>query len=370
MDNLLEILKIVEGGLKGDRTTVAAYASQLADKLEKDGEKKAAARIRRAASGPALQSLEPAKLAEKPRLPVDAESRLSLAHEDLPALDNTLVLLEPDTEKSVQEFLRYIRKASQLLKHGVSFSPTLLVHGPPGCGKTQLARSVAATLQLPLLTARLDSMVSSFLGSTAKNIRNLFDHAQSRPCVLFLDEFDAIAKLRDDQHEQGELKRVVVSLLQNIDFLDSGTILLAATNHPHLLDPAVWRRFAYKLEIGLPSAPIRAQMFSYFLGDLVNRKQVPIFASASEPLSGSMVREACDGAARDAVLEGQSRVSTTNVLKRILTCQHISTSPNGNSDECIRKARAVSSKAFTYERLSAIYGRSTGYISNLLTKEG
>ena len=105
MDNLLEILKIVEGGLKGDRTTVAAYASQLADKLEKDGEKKAAARIRRAASGPALQSLEPAKLAEKPRLPVDAESRLSLAHEDLPALDNTLVLLEPDTEKSVQERL-------------------------------------------------------------------------------------------------------------------------------------------------------------------------------------------------------------------------------------------------------------------------
>ncbi len=370
MENLLEILKIIEGGLKGDRTTVAAYTGQLADKLEKAGEKKAAARVRRATSSPTLQSLEPAKLAEQRRLPVDAESRLSLAHEEFPALDETLVFLDPDTEESTQEFLRYIRNASQLLEHGVPFSPTLLLHGPPGCGKTQSARFIAASLQLPLLTARLDSMVSSFLGSTAKNIRNLFDHAQSRPCVLFLDEFDAIAKLRDDQHEQGELKRVVVSLLQNIDLLDSGTILLAATNHSHLLDPAVWRRFAYKLEIGLPSSQIRARMFSYFLGGLVDPKQVPVLASASEALSGSMLRESCDGAARDAVLDGQSGVSTTNLLRRILTCQGIATSPNGNSDECIRKARAVSPKAFTYKRLSEIYGRSTGYISNLLTKEG
>ncbi len=370
MEHLLEILKIVEGGLASDRNTVAAYTQQLADKLSMDGEKKAAARLRRAVSGPAVQSLTTAKLMEKPRLPVDPESRLSLAHEERLAPDDTLVFMEAGTDESVKEFIRYVRSASELMKHGVNFSPTLLLYGPPGCGKTQLARFIAASLDFPLLTARLDSMVSSFLGSTAKNIRNLFDHAKSRPCVLFLDEFDAIAKLRDDQHEQGELKRVVVSLLQNIDLLDTGTILFAATNHPHLLDPAVWRRFTYKLEMGLPSAEIRAKMFTYFLRDLVEPKQVAIFAPASETLSGSMIREACDGASRDAVLDGKSKVSTTNLLKRLLACHKIPTSANGNVDECIRTARAVSPKAFTYKRLCKIYGRSTGYISNLFAKKG
>src|SRR4029077_10470965 len=108
--------------------------------------------------------------------------------------------------------------------------PSLLIYGPPGCGKTQLARHVAEELHLPLLTARVDTIVSSYLGNTSKNIRSLFEHAMARPCVLFLDEFDAIAKLRDDQHELGELKRVVISLLQNIDALDSSITLIPATD--------------------------------------------------------------------------------------------------------------------------------------------
>jgi SpoVK/Ycf46/Vps4 family AAA+-type ATPase len=103
-------------------------------------------------------------------------------------------------------------------------------------------------------------LISSYLGSTSKNIRSLLEYAQSEPCVLFLDEFDSIAKARDDRNEIGELKRVVVSLLQNIDNLED-TILIAATNHVHLLDPAIGRRFHYKIELLPPEMTERKKIF-------------------------------------------------------------------------------------------------------------
>ena len=96
-----------------------------------------------------------------------------------------------------------------------------MLYGVPGCGKSTVAKYIAQQIGLPLVIARLDALVSSLLGSTSKNIRKVFDFADSRPCILFLDEFDAIAKARDDQHELGELKRVINSLLQNIDSLSS-----------------------------------------------------------------------------------------------------------------------------------------------------
>lgn len=113
------------------------------------------------------------------------------------------------------------------------------MYSPPGCGKTSAARYLASELKLPLITAWHDTLISSLLGNTAKNIHHIFEYAKKQPCILFLDEFDAIAKARDDAHEMGELKRVVNSLLQNIDdFLQEG-ILIAATNHAKMLDTAV-----------------------------------------------------------------------------------------------------------------------------------
>src|SRR5438477_8302827 len=120
----------------------------------------------------------------------------------------------------------------------------MLIHGPPGTGKTQTARWITGQLSLPLLTVRCDTLVSSLLGQTSKNLRRVFEHAVQRPCVLFLDEFDALASARGNERDVGELQRVVISLLQNVDALPDNTILIAATNHEQLLDPAVWRRFA------------------------------------------------------------------------------------------------------------------------------
>ena len=157
---------------------------------------------------------------------MDQESRLALADEELIRPGYAVVFVSPDVTASLNEFIRFVVASDCLISQGVGVSPSMLLYGPPGCGKTELARYVASQLGLPQLTARSDSLISSFLGSTAKNLRVLFEHAMARPCVLFLDEFDALAKARDDKNELGELKRVVVSLLQNIDALASKTVLL------------------------------------------------------------------------------------------------------------------------------------------------
>jgi SpoVK/Ycf46/Vps4 family AAA+-type ATPase len=140
----------------------------------------------------------------------------------------------------------------------------------------------------------LDGLISSFLGNTAKNIRALFEFASKRPCVLFLDEFDAIAKLRGDTQELGELKRVVNSFIQNLDALGPQSIVLAATNHKELLDSAVWRRFGYRLELGFPSADLRRSMWTEFLKPAqFSERDLDLIVDLSEGYTGSDIQQVC-----------------------------------------------------------------------------
>ena len=128
----------------------------------------------------------------------------------------------------------------------------ILLVGPPGTGKTTLAEAIAEAIAVPLFVVRYESMIGSYLGETAARLKRVFDYARTTPCVLFFDEFDAIGKERGDTHETGEIKRVVTSLLMQIDELPSYTIVAAATNHPELLDRAAWRRFQIRLDLPLP----------------------------------------------------------------------------------------------------------------------
>jgi AAA+ superfamily predicted ATPase len=137
-------------------------------------------------------------------------------------------------------------------------------------------------------------LISSFLGSTSKNIRALFDFAAKTPCVLFLDEFDAIAKLRGDSQELGELKRVVNSFIQNLDTLGNQSIVVAATNHQELLDSAIWRRFSYRLSLDFPTAEMRRMMWAEFSAELgFTTRELELLVDLSEGFSGSDIREVC-----------------------------------------------------------------------------
>jgi SpoVK/Ycf46/Vps4 family AAA+-type ATPase len=368
MEYLTELLNLVEAATAGDRKKGTAYAELLAEKLEASGEAKAAARIRRAITSSAKTSSVTAAgaAAVQERLPVDSESRLSLADESLVQPGDVEVFLSARVGEQVEEFLRYVKAADRLVEEGVGVAPSLLMWGPPGCGKTELAKFIAGQVKLPLLTARIDSLISSFLGSTSKNLRMLFEHASSRPCVLFLDEFDAIAKLRDDRQELGELKRVVVSLLQNIDVVHGETILLAATNHEHLLDPAIWRRFSYRVHIESPDSEARRKMFARFLGEPVEARSLARYAAASEGLSGSDIRQICESARRAAIIDRLKHVPESDILRRLLlrTLDGEGFTPA----ELIAKAKERLPGVFTHRVLAAILGMSPGNITHILKK--
>lgn len=289
-----ELFRIVNGALRLDIDKVRNYTAFLADKLEKEGDKVSASRLRKMLAETDHQ-LRPADVGFVRTLPVDAESRFALIERvNLKALDEPPVVLSQEQWDVVNEFLSIAKSHAQVEEQGIAGSISLLMCGPPGTGKSRLARHIARELELELYVARLDGLISSFLGSTSKNIRALFDFAATTPCVLFLDEFDAIAKLRGDSQELGELKRVVNSFIQNLDALGPHSIVLAATNHQELLDSAVWRRFGYRLELAFPAPDIRAQMWSQFLEALdFDDRDVALLVDLSDGFSGSDIEEVC-----------------------------------------------------------------------------
>lgn len=298
---LSELFRIIEGAVRQDGVKVKNYAALLADKLESDGDESSALRLRKLISDRATQ-LHPARLQQASPPPVDSESRFPLLERmDIPASVERHLLT--DAQRAfVEDFLSVVKSRGELEKRGVKAGTNLLLYGPPGCGKSHLAAYIARQVALPMYVARLDGLISSFLGSTAKNIRSVFEFASRTPCVLLLDEFDAIAKLRDDQQELGELKRVVNSFIQNLDSLGRDVIVIAATNHEQLLDPAVWRRFHYLFHIGPPSLEQREAFWELFSVDLNWRaKDLKALADLSEGFSVAAIESAATRVRQQAV---------------------------------------------------------------------
>lgn len=188
-------------------------------------------------------------------LPEKLQLLLRETHPDRRIAD---LVLPKDMVRELRELLVEIRETPLLRSHSLEPRHTVLLVGPPGTGKTSLAAALAAELDLPFLTVRYEGLVGSFLGETAGRLQDVVDYASRTPCVLFFDEFDSVGKERSDAQETGEIKRVVSSLLLQMDALPSHCIIVCATNHPELLDRAVWRRFEVRIELPKPgSAELR-----------------------------------------------------------------------------------------------------------------
>ena len=189
---------------------------------------------------------------------------LNLFYEISPTRKLEDLLLPEIVSDACKELFEEHRRADLLRAHNLEPRNRVLLAGPPGNGKTSLADVIATELAIPLMFVRYESVIASYLGETALRLSKLFELVRQRKCVLFFDEFDVVGKERGDIHETGEIKRVVSSLLLQIDDLPSHVIVVVATNHSELLDRAVWRRFQVRLELQPPSQELAREWFVRF----------------------------------------------------------------------------------------------------------
>ncbi|WP_426131683.1 AAA family ATPase [Pararhizobium sp. PWRC1-1] len=177
------------------------------------------------------------------------------------------LVLPREIGDDIRDFVAEYSDLTLLRSHGLEPRHKVLLVGPPGTGKTSLAEVLASELKLPFLVVRYDGLIASYLGETATRLRKLTDFISQKPCLVFFDEFDTVGKERGDTQETGEIKRVVSSLLLQMDSIPSHCVVVCATNHPELLDRAVWRRFELRLEVPLPGRPEIAEWFRRLLKD-------------------------------------------------------------------------------------------------------
>ena len=244
------------------------------------------------------------------------------------------LVLTDAARRACEELIEEQHRASVLRTHSLEPRHRVLLVGPPGNGKTSLAEAIAEALSATFFVVRYEALIGSFLGETASRLRRVFDYARTTPCVLFFDEFDALGKERGDVHETGEIKRVVSSLLMQVDDLPSYTVIVAATNHAELLDRATWRRFQVRLTL---NAPTRGDLTAYVarfaksLDEPLGRTPATI-ARRLGAVSYAEAEEFCRDVRRRFVLAMGEKTLAAIVAERLtLWRDRLRASPDGDS---------------------------------------
>lgn len=242
-------------------------------------------------------------------VPKDRERGFPLVDISEFSFDWERLIVPAKTKQMLQRIAEEHRRREVLAAGGLKPKQRILFYGPPGCGKTLAAKTVAGVLGYPLVTVRFDAVVSSYLGETAANLRRVFDFITRGQWVVLFDEFDAIGKDRDNPFEHGELKRVVNTLLQLMDAFRGESLLVAATNHEGLLDDALWRRFEAIVPFGMPSEQDRILLFRLFLRGMDSSPlDLRSIGRRMKGATGSDIELVCVEAARSALLAGRDTV--------------------------------------------------------------
>ena len=199
------------------------------------------------------------------------------------------VVLDENTRESFVQLIKEHHYIEELSRYGLPVNNKILLHGSSGCGKTMTAKAIAQALGKKILILNLSNIVCSRIGETSQNIKQVFDKAARDKAVLFLDEFDQIGKARgDDEKDVGEMRRLVNTLIQLIDYLPEQSLLIAATNHLEIIDTALLRRFQLKVEYRLPAPNILDEYYDGLLARFpkhlsnIERKYNISFAEAKD----------------------------------------------------------------------------------------
>jgi MoxR-like ATPase len=392
MQHLPIVKSIIRVALGNESPALRHQVERLVTALQDEGDTRAANAIKRllTAEGKTV-ALAPAKITTSAALarrhvaepltpgvpvPVDKETSAPLATVVFP--EETFVelpLFPENVQANISALLDEWTNADRIAEAGMRAALSCLIYGPPGTGKTTLALWMARTLGMPAVVARLDGLISSFLGTTARNLGTLFAFANRYNCVLILDEFDAIAKVRDDPNEVGEIKRVVNALLQNMDARDGRGIVIGITNHEALLDPAIWRRFEVQLAVPLPQMDQRRAIAHRLLDsdDSAAEAEALLLSWVSEGLSGAelatMVMKyrkrrllSDDGELTPVTAVGQLAESTSNNVDRARASSLLA------DEHAVAQQLYASGAGFSQGDLAVLLKKSTRTIGRRLSE--
>jgi hypothetical protein len=328
VDNFDVVLALARTALGGNREAILHQMQRLIERLDSEGATSEAKSLKLLANKTnRAQAIDPVdftmssveagleRLGLRTALPVDRDTGAPLCEVAFPAPLRP-PLLADSAMRAVDGLREEWVNRARLASAGLPASRSVLLFGPPGTGKTSLAMYLASELGLPAVVARLDGLVSSLLGNTARNLASLFDFCNRYETVLILDEFDAVAKVRDDPNEVGEIKRVVNALLQNLDRRLAFGLTIGITNHETLLDVAIWRRFEHQIYLGLPDGDIRTEIARSVLVHLSDPEPLSkAVAWASSGTSGADTRTLALAAMKTYVLAEENSLSQIDVLR-------------------------------------------------------
>jgi hypothetical protein len=389
MDHFAIIQALCRAAMASPSPAVRKQVERLRDALVQQGEgKNAAALSSILTAAERTQEMAPSRitlsrevftgedLSPKTAVPVDRETSTPLAEIVFPQqLSGQSPLFDQPLTEAIKTLLEEWANIPALMAIGAPPPKSCLIFGEPGTGKTRLALWIARQLELPIVLARLDSLVSSFLGTSSRNIGNLFAFANRYRCLLMLDEFDAIAKLRDDPHEVGEIKRVVNALMQHLDLRQPVGLTIGITNHPQLLDPAIWRRFEVQLEIPKPSFDVRLAIANHYMApvqaSLAHLKTLAWFTDGS---SGAEIEALVRAFKKELAINPDGERQFISLLKRFATLNTHRISErrkqqiNGDEDQLLHALRNDAAMNFSLEDLGLLTGKNKSTMSRQMTK--
>lgn len=298
--------KLLDAGLRGDKRRLELVTLTVIRQL-KNSEPELGEQLAKILNKHRMGGATRQLMVDPP--PTDLESTLSLLKVESDIEDASEPVLSQDISEQVVRFVRERQEADRLISKGFLPPASLLLCGPPGTGKTMLAHWIAKELNLKLATLDLATSISSLLGKTGANLRRILDYARATPTLLLLDEFDSVAKRRDDQSDIGELKRVVNVLLKELEDWPETSVLIAATNHPELLDPATFRRFDRVIDLALPGngeiQKILQDSMGGFSGEL-KPALIEALAILAEGYSGARIFQLGQASVRRHIVGGES----------------------------------------------------------------
>lgn len=308
---------LLRSHIKGDDSHFLAVAMQLAAHEAKQGHGKLADDLRALIDSAKSRSKQ---LPNRQPVPIgqpkgELSSLLSVA---LPHTRFSEMILDDGTHQRLARIINEQRNFEKIRAHGLSPRRKLLLVGPPGTGKTMTASALAGELGIPLYIVRLDSLITKFMGETAAKLRQIFDAIRDTRGIYFFDEFDAIGSQRGLANDVGEIRRVLNSFLQMIEQDQSNSLIIAATNHPEILDYALFRRFDDVIEYGLPNhEQIKAVLKNRLVNFAKPIKRWDSLCKVAEGLSYAELSRAADDTIKDAIIHDRASISADDVVKNL-----------------------------------------------------